>query len=157
MDPCFLRRFNPNDFAVMFAVTPDACTTLHGNLLNDMPPLDEPYFGVGKCESACMDMQQKLLLHVAHETLKDAGFSGATDGSTLDPATFGIYVGSATNDFFKDLNSFPIDIYHLVHNQRASAEYCVSNPIACVTMPWGSMSLLATEKCVDRLSMNSYM
>ena len=100
-DPRFLRRFDPDDFAAMFAVTPDARTTLHGNLLDHTPPLDEAYFGVGKRESACMDVQQKLLLHVAHEALEDAGFSGATDGSTLDPATFGVYVGSATDDFFK--------------------------------------------------------
>ena len=66
-------------------------------------------------------------------------------------------VGSATDDFFKDPNSFPIDIYHLIHSQCASAEHCVSNPIACVTTPWGSMSLLATEKCVDRFLMSSYM
>ena len=108
-------------------------------------------------ESACVDMEQKLLLHVAHEALEDAGFSGATDGLTLDPVTFGIYIGSATDNFFKDPNSFLIDIYHLICSQRASPGHCVSNPIACVTMPWGSLSLLATEKCVDRLSMSSYM
>ena len=76
---------------------------------------------------------------------------------TLDPATFGIHISSATNNFFKDLNSFPINIYPLIRSQRASAEHCVSNPIACVTMPWGSMSLLATEKYVDRLLMSSYI
>ena len=156
MDLRFLCRFDPDDFAVMFAVTPDTCTTLHGNLLDDTLPLDEPYFGIGKCESVCMDVQQKLL-HIAHKALKDAGFSSATDCSTLDPATSGIYVGSATDKFFKDPNSFLIDIYHLIRSQCASAEHCVSNPIACVTMPWGSMSLFATEKCVDRLSMSSYM
>ena len=99
-----------------------SCTTLHGNLLDDMPPLDKPYFGVGKHESACMDVQQKLLLHIAHEALEDTGFSGATDGSTLDPTTFGVYVSSATDDFFKDPNSFLINIYHLVliHSQCTS-------------------------------------
>ena len=122
-NPHFLRQFDPDEFAAMFAVTPDTCTTLHGNLLDDMPPLDEPYFDAGKRESACMDLQQKLLLHVTHEALEDTGFSGATDDSTLDPTTFGIYVGSATDNFFKDPNSFPIDIYHvvLVCSQHASA------------------------------------
>ena len=122
MDPRFLHRFDPNDFALMFAVTPNACMTLHRNLLNDTLPLDELYFGVGKHESACMDVQQKLLLHIAHKAHEDAGFSGATDGSTLDPATFGVYISSATDEFFKDPNSFPIDIYHLVliHSQCAS-------------------------------------
>ncbi|KAF8888752.1 beta-ketoacyl synthase [Infundibulicybe gibba] len=136
-DPRFLRRFNPKDFDAMFSVTPDARKTLHGNLLDETPGLDESYFGVSKRDSASMDAQQKLLLHVAHEALEDAGFSGVADGSPLDPSSFGVYIGSATDDFFKvalplslyqaiyakdarqDPNSYPIDIYHLVRNQRA--------------------------------------
>ena len=102
----------------MFTVTPDACMTLHGNLLDNTLPLDKLYFGIGKHESACMDVEQKLL-HVAHKDLEDTGFSGTTDSSTLDPVAFGVYVSSATDDFFKDPNSFPIDIYHLVCSQHA--------------------------------------
>ena len=103
-DPRFLRRFNPDDFRSMFAVTPDAKETLQGNLLDDTPGLDEAFFGVSKRESACMDVQIKLLLHVAHEALEDAGYSAteaANSGSAFDPATFGVFVGSSTDDFFK--------------------------------------------------------
>jgi acyl transferase domain-containing protein len=100
-DPRFLRRFNPEDFEAMFSVTTDARTTLHGNLLDDTPGLDEIYFGVSKRDSACMDVQIKLLLHVAHEALENAGFTGVADGSAFDPATFGVFVGAATDDFFK--------------------------------------------------------
>lgn len=100
-DPRFLRRFNPEDFEEMFTVTPDARTTFHANLFDETPGLDEAYFGISKRDSAGMDVQQKLLLHVAHEALEDAGFTGATNGSTFDPATFGVYIGSATDDFFK--------------------------------------------------------
>jgi acyl transferase domain-containing protein len=85
----------------MFSVTTDARTTLHGNLLDDTPGLDEIYFGVSKRDSACMDVQIKLLLHVAHEALENAGFTGVADGSAFDPATFGVFVGAATDDFFK--------------------------------------------------------
>jgi acyl transferase domain-containing protein len=100
-DPRFLRRFNPEDFEAMFSITPDARTTLHGNLLDDTPGLDEFFFGVSKRDSACMDVQLKLLLHVAHEALENAGFTGVADGSAFDPATFGVFVGAATDDFFK--------------------------------------------------------
>jgi len=100
-DPRFLHRFDPEDFNTMFSVTPDARTTLHGNLLNETPGLDQAYFEISQRESACMDVQQKLLLHVAHEALEDAGFSGVADGSALDPASFGVYIGSATDDFCK--------------------------------------------------------
>lgn len=103
-DPRFLRRFNPDDFRSMFSVTPDAKETLQGNLLDETPGLDEAFFGVTKRESACMDVQIKLLLHVAHEALEDAGYSAteaAGGGSAFDPATFGVYVGSSTDDFFK--------------------------------------------------------
>jgi acyl transferase domain-containing protein len=48
-----------------------------------------------------MDAQQKLLLHVAHEALEDAGFSGVADGSAFDPNTFGVFVGSSTDDYAK--------------------------------------------------------
>ena len=85
-DPRFLRRFNPDDFEEMFSVTPDARTTLHSNLLDETPGLDESYFGVSKRDSAGMDVQQKLLLHVAHEALEDAGFPGIDDGSAFDSA-----------------------------------------------------------------------
>jgi acyl transferase domain-containing protein len=100
-DPRFLRRFNPEDFKAMFSVTPDARTTIHGNLLDETPGLDEAYFGISKRESAGMDVQLKLLLHVAHEALEDAGFNGIADGSSFDPATFGVFVGAATDDFSK--------------------------------------------------------
>jgi acyl transferase domain-containing protein len=100
-DPRFLRRFNPKDFEAMFSVTTDARTTLHGNLLDETPGLDEAYFGVSKRDSAGMDVQMKLLLHVAHEALEDAGFTGQSDGSAFDPATFGVFVGMATDDFSK--------------------------------------------------------
>lgn len=106
-DPRFLRRFNPDDFRSMFSVTPDAKETLQGNLLDETPGLDEAFFGVSKRESACMDVQIKLLLHVAHEALEDAGYSAteaAGSGSAFDPATFGVYVGSSTDDFFKVSN-----------------------------------------------------
>ena len=100
-DPRFLRRFDSVDFEEMFSVTPDARTTLHGNLLDETPGLDEAYFGVSKRESAAMDVQQKLLLHVAHEALEDAGFTGAADGSAFDPSTFGVFVGASSDDCIK--------------------------------------------------------
>lgn len=100
-DPRFLHRFNPDDFEEMFSVTPDARTTLHGNILDENPGLDELYFGVSKRDSAAMDAQQKLLLHVAHEALEDAGFTGIADGSAFDPNTLGVFVGSSTDDYAK--------------------------------------------------------
>jgi acyl transferase domain-containing protein len=62
-DPRFVRRFNPEDFEAMFSVTPDARTTLHGNLLDEAPGLDEAYFKVNERDSTGIDVQQKLLLH----------------------------------------------------------------------------------------------
>jgi acyl transferase domain-containing protein len=46
-----------------------------------------------------MDVQQKLLLHVAHEALEDAGYSGVADGSSaFNPDTFGVYIATATDE-----------------------------------------------------------
>ncbi|KAF9012574.1 thiolase-like protein [Cyathus striatus] len=118
-DPRFLKRFNEKDFEAVFSATPDSRETLYANLLEETPGLDEEYFGINKRDSACMDVQLKLLLHVSLEALEDAGFSGMKDGSSGDPGTFGVFIGSLSDDFCRDVNNHPIDIYHLVRNQRA--------------------------------------
>jgi len=100
-DPRFLKRFDPREFEVMFGCTPDGKDTFHCNLLDETPGMDENYFGVSARDSACMDVQQKLLLHVAHEAMEDAGFTGERDGSSFDPDTFGCWIGSATDDFIQ--------------------------------------------------------
>ena len=57
-----------------------------------------------------MDPQQLLLLQVSYHALENAGYvSGAT--STFNPDTFAVYVGSATNDYSRNLNK-DIDVYY---------------------------------------------
>ncbi|KAF8574361.1 ketoacyl-synt-domain-containing protein [Ramaria rubella] len=116
-DPRFLRRFNPDDFETLFSLIPRE--NLYANLLDESPGLDEEYFGYTKRQSTCMEAQLKALLHVAHEALEDAGFTGRADGSALDPANVGVYIGAAADQFSKDLTIYPIDLYNLTSNQRA--------------------------------------
>jgi len=99
-DPRFLRRFDPEEFEAMFNVTPTARDEFHANLLDETPGVDTGYFGINKRDATCMGVQQKLLLHVTHEALEDAGFTGAADGSCFDPSTFGVYVGAASDDYY---------------------------------------------------------
>ncbi|KAF8584142.1 hypothetical protein K439DRAFT_1633791 [Ramaria rubella] len=98
-DPRFLRRFNPDDFETLFSLIPRE--NLYANLLDESPGLDEEYFGYTKRQSNCMEAQLKALLHVAHVALEDAGFTGRADGSALDPANVGVYIGAAADQFSK--------------------------------------------------------
>jgi acyl transferase domain-containing protein len=97
-DPRFHRRFNPEDFKALFDGIPDGENVLHANLFDETPGLDRTYFSLSQREAAGMEVQMKLLLHVAHEALEDAGYSGVEDGSAFDPSTFGVYIASATDD-----------------------------------------------------------
>nr|WJZ49098.1 non-reducing polyketide synthase [Calonarius rufo-olivaceus] len=118
-DPRFHRRFNPEDWKALFAGIPDGENVLHSNLFDETPGLDRSYFSLSEREAAGMDVQQKLLLHVAHEALEDAGYSGVEDGSAFDPSTLGVYVATATDEIIQDPRDYDTDIYHLVRTERA--------------------------------------
>ena len=100
-DPRFHRRFNPEDFKALFDGIPDGENVLHANLFDETPGLDRTYFSLSEREAAGMDVQMKLLLHVTHEALEDAGYSGVEDGSAFDPSTFGVYVAASTDEFIQ--------------------------------------------------------
>nr|WJZ49100.1 non-reducing polyketide synthase [Calonarius rufo-olivaceus] len=125
-DPRFQRRFDPEDFKALFDGIPDSENVLHSNLFDETPGLDRSYFSLSEREAAGMDVQQKLLLHVAHEALEDAGYSGVEDGSAFDPSTFGVYVATATDEVIQDPRDYDTDIYHLVRTERAflSGQIC---------------------------------
>ena len=100
-DPRFHRRFNPDDFKALFDGIPNGENVIHANLLDETPGIDRTHFGISERAAAGMDVQMKLLLHVAHEALEDAGFSGVEDGSAFDPSTFGVYVATATDEIIQ--------------------------------------------------------
>jgi hypothetical protein len=80
--------FNPEDFKALLEGIPDEENVLHANLFDETPGIDRTYFSLSEREAAGMDVQMKLLLHVAHEALEGAGYSGVEDGSAFDPSTF---------------------------------------------------------------------
>src|SRR5882757_5275620 len=107
-DPRFHRRFNPEDFKALFDRIPDSENLLHANLFDETPGLDRSFFSISKREAEGMDVRQKLLLHVAHEALEDAGYSGVEDGSAFDPATFGVYVATSTDEIIQVIITLPL-------------------------------------------------
>lgn len=57
-----------------------------------------------------MDPQQRILLHIAHEALDDAGYVPSSSPSS-DPDHVGVYIGAATNDYAHNVRE-DIDIHY---------------------------------------------
>ncbi|GJF00139.1 polyketide synthase [Phanerochaete sordida] len=81
-----------------------------GNFLADADVFDHAFFRVSPREARSMSPQQRLLLHAAYHALEHAGcVPGGTRASAR--ATFGTYVGAATNDYVQNLRR-DVDVYY---------------------------------------------
>ena len=57
-----------------------------------------------------MDPQSRVLLHVAHAAMEDAGYAEDTTPS-FQRQSFGCYIGAATGDYTDNLRN-DIDVYY---------------------------------------------
>ncbi len=71
---------------------------------------DNGFFSVSPREARSMDPQQRVLLQTSYHALENAGYV-PNSTPTFDPATFGTYVGAATNDYIQNLRK-NIDVYY---------------------------------------------
>jgi len=76
----------------------DKMYTRHGGFLADVMTFDHEAFGITTREVAVMDPQQRMLLEVCRDTLKDAGMN---DRSLLAGSDTGVFLGAIANDFFQ--------------------------------------------------------
>ncbi|KAH0826248.1 putative polyketide synthase [Lanmaoa asiatica] len=81
-----------------------------GNFMNDVADFDHKFFKISPREARSMDPQQRVLLHTAYEALESAGYiPDATP--CFRRATFGCYIGAATQDYAENLAD-NIDIHY---------------------------------------------
>jgi acyl transferase domain-containing protein len=63
---------------------------------------DHRFFNISPREAKSMDPQQRVLLHTAYQALESAGYVPDATPS-FRRATFGCYVGAATQDYAENL------------------------------------------------------
>jgi acyl transferase domain-containing protein len=81
-----------------------------GNFIDDPDVFDYHFFGTSPREARSMDPQQRILLHSAYEALENAGYVPNATPS-FQQATFGCYIGAATEDYVHNLHD-DIDVYY---------------------------------------------
>ncbi|KAG9308914.1 putative polyketide synthase [Chiua virens] len=88
-----------------------------GNFISDVANFDHRFFKISPREAKSMDPQQRILLHTAYEALESAGY--VPDATPcFQRATFGCYIGAATQDYAENLAD-NIDIHYSTGTLRA--------------------------------------
>ena len=78
--------------------------------MDDFADFDHKFFRISPREARSMDPQQRVLLHTAYEALESAGY--VPDAAPcFRRATFGCYIGAATQDYAENL-AHDIDIHY---------------------------------------------
>ena len=81
-----------------------------GNFLSNPAAFDYKFFNISPRAAEAMDPQQRILLHVAHEALENAGYVPDSTQSWKREG-FGCFIGAATGDWADCLRD-QADIYH---------------------------------------------
>ncbi len=100
---------------------PGSISTRNGGFLDRVDLFDAAFFGVSAREAANMDPQHRLLLHVAWETLEDAGAVYPRSAA----ARVGVFVGVSSSDYARriggDQDWKDIDAYYATGNALNAA------------------------------------
>ena len=128
-----------------------------GNFLQNPAAFDNMFFNISPRAAGAMDPQQRILLHVAHEALENAGYvPDSTNGWKRE--YFGCFIGAATGDW-ADCRREQVDLYHStgIHVRRPFCEgltsYTLGNLRAFLSgrishfMKWGGPSVVVDTAC----------
>ncbi|KAF8549493.1 putative polyketide synthase [Imleria badia] len=111
-----------------------------GNFLTDFADFDHKFFKISPREARSMDPQQRVLLHTAYEALESAGY--VPDATPcFRRATFGCYIGAATQDYAENLAD-NIDIHYSTGTLRAFLSGRIS-----YAMQFGGPSVVVDTAC----------
>ena len=81
-----------------------------GNFLSNPGAFDNKFFDISPRAAEAMDPQQRILLHVAHEALDNAGYVPDSTQSWKREG-FGCFIGAATGEWADCLRE-QADLYH---------------------------------------------
>lgn len=128
-----------------------------GNFLSNPAAFDYKFFNISPRAAEAMDPQQRILLHVAHEALENAGYVPDSTQS-WKRESFGCFIGAATGDWADCLRD-QADIYHST-GTHISFLYCdgltnyVSGTLRAFLsgrishfMRWGGPSVVVDTAC----------
>ena len=92
-----------------------------GNFLSNPAAFDTKFFNISPRAAEAMDPQQRILLHVTHEALENAGYvPDSTEGWKRE--RFGCFIGAATGDWADCLRE-QAGLYHST-GTRMPPTYC---------------------------------
>ncbi|KAF9646285.1 ketoacyl-synt-domain-containing protein [Thelephora ganbajun] len=111
-----------------------------GNFLPNPAAFDHKFFNVSPRAAEAMDPQQRILLHVAHEALENAGYVPDSTQS-WNREGFGCFIGAATGDWADCLRE-QADLYHSTGTLRAFLSGRVSH-----FLKWGGPSVVVDTAC----------
>ena len=128
-----------------------------GNFLANPGAFDHKFFNISPRAAEAMDPQQRILLHVAHEALEDAGYVPDSTRS-WEREGFGCFVGAATAEWADCLRE-QVDLYHSTGIYLPSV--CYGGPPNCAPgtlraflsgrishfMKWGGPSIVVDTAC----------
>ena len=89
-----------------------------GNFLLNPAAFDNMFFNISPRAAEAMDPQQRILLHVAHEALENAGYVPDSTESWKGEG-FGCFIGAATGDWADCLRE-QADLYHSTGTRTSS-------------------------------------
>lgn len=144
------------DISQFYEPNPSLCkgrkmTTKTGNFINDPWGFDYSFFDVSPREAKSVDPQSRVLLHVAHAAMEDAGYSQDST-PTFQRKTFGCYIGVATGDYTDNLRN-DIDVYYSPGTLRAflsgkiSYHYKMSGPSVVIDTACSSSLTAVYQAC----------
>ena len=94
-----------------------------GNFLSNPAAFDNKFFNISPRAADAMDPQQRILLHVAHDALENAGYVPDSTQS-WKREDFGCFIGAATGDWADCLREH-VDLYHSTGSPRYTSSMWV--------------------------------
>lgn len=111
-----------------------------GGYVRRMDLFDHRFFGISGREAKSMDPQQRLCLQVAYEAVESAGYYGLhSDGFDEE---VGCYIGSANDDYFDNVHSYPVNAFSLTGTLRSFISGRVSHCLG-----WTGPSMVMDTAC----------